>query len=234
MTPNPSSTQTNPNHSRQLYSSELIARRWLSEKSFEVELTRPEGFRFEAGQTILICYQSVERYYSVITPPADKNRIALCIRQLRQGSLSLVLADAPVGTRFDFSGPHGYFEFRPSQRPAVFVATGTGIAPFVGIARSGIGGFTLLHGVRTAAELYYQSLFARSASQYVPCLSHPAAEDLEKAGIHHGNVSTYVAHRLAAGAYDFYLCGRQEMIRDITYIVDEHFAGSLIYTEVFF
>jgi benzoate/toluate 1,2-dioxygenase reductase subunit len=217
-----------------LYSSELIARRWFSEKSFEVELTRPGGFQFKAGQTILICYQSLERYYSVITSPAEKDRIALCIRHLREGRLSVVLADAAVGTRFEFSGPHGYFEFRPSQRPAVFVATGTGIAPFVGMARSGISGFTMLHGVRTAAELYYQSLFSRSASQYVPCLSQPAAEDLKKPGIHHGNVSTYVNHRLAAGVYDFYLCGRQEMIRDITHIVDEYFAGSLIYTEVFF
>jgi benzoate/toluate 1,2-dioxygenase reductase component len=232
--PNLSSAQYNPDRRWQLYSSELIARQWLSKKSFEVELTRPEGFQFKAGQTILICYQSLERYYSVITSPAEKDRIALCIRHLREGSLSLVLAGAPVGTRFDFSGPHGYFEFRPAQRPAVFVATGTGIAPFVGMARSGISGFTLLHGVRTAAELYYQSLFSRSASQYVRCLSDPAAEDREKPGIYHGKVSTYVKHRMAPGVYDFYLCGRQEMIRDMTHIVDEHFAGSLIYTEVFF
>ena len=229
-----SSTQHSPGCRWQLYSSELIARRWLSEKSFEVELTRPKGFQFKAGQTILICYQSLERYYSVITPPADQDRIALCIRHLREGNLSVVLADAALGTRFAFSGPYGYFEFRPSQRPAVFVATGTGIAPFVGIARSGVYGFTMLHGVRTAADLYYQTLFSRSASQYVPCLSHPAAEDLEKPGIHRGNVTTYVSHRLAGGVYDFYLCGRQEMIRDIIHIVDERFAGSLIYTEVFF
>ena len=217
-----------------MHSSELIARRWLSKKSFEVELTRPEGFQFKAGQTILICYQSLERYYSVITSPADKDRIALCIRRVSAGSLSHALADAPVGTRFDFSGPHGYFEFRPSRRPVVFVATGTGIAPFVSMARSGISGFTLLHGVRTAAELHYQSLFFRSASQYVPCLSDPAAEVRAKPGIYHGKVSSYVKHRLAPGGYDFYLCGRQEMVRDVTHIADEHFAGSLIYTEVFF
>jgi len=232
--PNTSFASKSPDQTGDLYSAQLLGRRWLSKKSFEVELSRPQGFQFEAGQTILICHQSLERYYSVITAPAEENRIALCIRHIKEGSLSPVLADAPIGHRFDFSGPHGYFWFRASRRPAVFVATGTGIAPFVSMARSGISGFTMLHGVRTAADLYYQSVFLRSASAYVPCLSDPQAEDREQSGIYHGKVSAYVKHQMAPGAYDFYLCGRQEMIRDIIHVVDEYFPGSFIYTEVFF
>jgi hypothetical protein len=34
--------------------------------------------------------------------------------------------------------------------------------------------------------------------------------------------------------YDFYLCGRGDMVRDVTLIVDELFSGSLLYTETFY
>jgi len=33
---------------------------------------------------------------------------------------------------------------------------------------------------------------------------------------------------------DFYLCGRQDMIRDVTLLIDEEFQGSLVYSEVFY
>ena len=40
--------------------------------------------------------------------------------------------------------------------------------------------------------------------------------------------------KLARRAYDFYLCGREEMIRDVTLLVDEAFPGSRVYAEIFF
>jgi hypothetical protein len=32
----------------------------------------------------------------------------------------------------------------------------------------------------------------------------------------------------------FYLCGRREMIREVTLLVDEKFAGSFLFTEPFY
>ena len=48
-----------------------------------------------------------------------------------------------------FTGPHGYFTFRDFRLKPVFVATGTGIAPFVSMVRAGAKGFIVLHGVST-------------------------------------------------------------------------------------
>jgi hypothetical protein len=39
--------------------------------------------------------------------------------------------------------------------------------------------------------------------------------------------------RLAAGRYDFYVSGAQEMIRDVLRLVDNRFPDSFIFTEPF-
>jgi hypothetical protein len=43
-----------------------------------------------------------------------------------------------------------------------------------------------------------------------------------------------MSRRLAPGRYDFYLCGRQDMIRDAIHIVDDRFGDSRIFTEAFY
>lgn len=101
--------------------------------------------------------------------------MTLCVRHVIQGLFSLFLAAAPLGTPLAWTGPHGYFTFRSSPRSAAFVATGTGVAPFLAMVGGGVSGSMMLHGVRTATELYYESLFRSSAAGYVPCLSEGRA-----------------------------------------------------------
>ena len=212
------------------YSAELIERRWLSNKSFEITLTKPKSFEYLPGQWIRLIHHTVERDYSLVSSPTDPD-FALCIRNIEGGILSPGLSNAPVGSCFNFNGPHGYFTFRPSTRPAVFVATGTGLAPFVSMARSGVTGFILLHGVRSAEDLYYASVLKTAAKQYVPCISET---ERSSGKYFQGRVSDYLQENLDPGPYDFYLCGRREMIREVTFLVDEKFSESLIFTEVFY
>ena len=212
---------------------ELLRRENLSDKTIEIELSRPKDFQFSAGQTLSITAGGVERYYSLVSTPDDP-AITLCVRHIPHGTLSPILASAPVGTRFSINGPHGYFTFRPSPRPAVFVATGSGIAPFVSMTKSGAAPFALLHGVRRAQDLYYRSHLSSHAEIYVPCLSQPPAAQLAKAGVFSGWVTAYVEKHLQPGSYDFYLCGNQNMIRDLTLLVDKRFPGSYVFTEIFF
>jgi benzoate/toluate 1,2-dioxygenase reductase subunit len=212
------------------YASELIERRWLSKKSFEITLTKPKYFRYIPGQWIRLRQSAVERDYSLVSSPTDPN-LALCIRNIERGILSAGLSNTPIGSRFKFNGPHGYFTYRPSNRPAVFVATGTGLAPFVSMARSGVAGYILLHGVDSAADLYYAAVFKSAAKQYVPCISET---DSLSGEYFRGRVTDFLRKNLAAGLYDFYLCGRREMIRDVTLLVDEKFPGSFLFTETFY
>lgn len=213
-----------------IHLTQLLKRRWLSGKTFEIELAKPLSFEHKPGQRIGLIYNSVSREYSIVSAPAE-NELVLCIRQVAGGMLSPQLSRVSVGSRLDFTGPHGYFTFQPSPRPAIFIATGTGIAPFCSMARAGIEDFTLLHGVSVAEDLYYHSVFQSTAKRYIPCLS----ETFSPSGaFFKGRVNDYLQTHLATGVYDFYLCGRQEMIRDVTFLVDEKFQGSHIYTELYY
>ena len=211
------------------FATEIIEQRWLSKKTFEIRLSRPETFNFSPGQRISLKLNNFERDYSLASSP-DESHLSLCIRHVEGGQLSRVLGAAAKGTRFSFYGPHGYFTFKPSQRPAVLVASGTGIAPFRSMVRSGITPEFLLHGVETSAELYYAKELQAASGTYIPCLSQS-----EKSQTHFaGRVTDYLRRHLHPANYDFYLCGRREMIRDATLLVDELFEGSFIYYETFF
>jgi NAD(P)H-flavin reductase len=148
--------------------------------------------------------------------------------------MSSFMASAELGSRIHFSGPDGYFTFRPSPRSAIFVATGTGIAPFVSMVRSGVESVTLLHGVRIPDELYYKSLFKKFKQNYIPCLSGTIPEPHPLSHVFRGRVTEYIGRFLNSGGYDFYLSGRSEMIRDVILLVDEKFSDSIVYTEAFF
>jgi len=214
----------------QTYTAALLKRSWLSKKTFEVILSVQPGFTFEPGQRISLRFDKYERDYSIVSAPGE-SAIALCIRKVAGGRLSALLSTADIGSSLLVRGPYGYFTYKPSPRPPVFVATGTGIAPFCSMARSGISGFTLFHGVSITDDLYYMSLFQQAAKKYVPCLTKARKLPADAFG---GTVAEYLQQHLESKAYDFYLCGRREMIRDVTLLIDERFPESLVYTELFY
>ena len=215
---------------RAIHKTKLLKRRWLTEKTFEAVLSRPAGFGFTPGQRIRLLHQSLERDYSLVNETVAKD-LTLCIRCVAGGMFSPLLAKAAIGMPFKFTGPHGYFVYRKSVRRPVFVATGTGIAPFTALARSGIKDYLLLHGVRKQKELYYSELLRQNARQYIACLTEEAQAE---SGYFQGRVTEFLETQLETSAYDFYLCGREDMIRDVIWLVDDKFPGSLVYTEIFY
>lgn len=212
------------------FTTRITANRRLSANAVELTLAKPRAFAFSAGQRLRLEYTAVQRDYSIVSAPAEAG-LRLCIRQVAGGRLSGQLARAAAGTVVAFTGPHGYFTFKPSSNPPMFVATGTGIAPFCAMAGAGVSGFTLLHGVETPADLYYRDFIETRAAAYVACLS---AGRPEEPAHYPGWVTDYIRNCLPPRAYDFYLCGRQDMIRDAILLVDERFPGSLAYTEIFY
>jgi ferredoxin-NADP reductase len=205
----------------------------LTEQAFEIELSRPPSFEFKAGQTICFIHETIERYYSPVSTPSDPT-LTLCVYDVARGRFSPILARAAVGTAFRITGPHGYFTFRASQRTPVFVATGTGIAPFVSMARSGIADFIILHEVESAQELYYRDVLRKIASNYKACLLTPSKVGPTAADTYYGNAAGYLRENLPPASYDFYLCGEREMTREVTLLADKHFPGSYVFKEVFY
>jgi benzoate/toluate 1,2-dioxygenase reductase subunit len=235
-----------------MYATTIVGLRSLSEATFELSLRRPPSFEFTPGQYVSLTLDGERREYTVISAPSART-LDFCIRATGGGFTSR-LAGVRRGAPIGLSGPKGYFTYRHSRRRAVFAATGTGIAPFVSYARAGVTGYVLLHGVRNRRELYYRDLLSSRALAYVPCLSGtpddalgPGARGLSRgASVEgraapgastrecRGRLTAYMVRRLDRGVYDFYLCGRSDMIVDAVKIIDERFPGSFVYTEPFF
>lgn len=213
------------------HTSRILQRQWLTQDTFTLTLERPPGFHFQAGQRIRLLTAGKNRDYSLI-PGATHHHLILLIRSLADGVVSTHLSRCPLGSALDFTGPSGHFIDRPSSRPSIWIATGTGIAPFVAMCRSGRRGFVLLHGVRTVDDLYFREEFEPAAARYIPCLSSETASPPTDA--FPGRVTQYVQNQIPEGDYDFYLAGRREMIAEVMDIVDHRFPSSRIYSEIFF
>ena len=213
------------------YSSRLIRRQWLTKDTFILALECPSNFRFTAGQRIRLSINQKTRDYSLI-PGDSPNELLLLIRLVADGPATRLLSTCPEGISLQFTGPGGQFIDRSSSRPAVFVATGTGIAPFVAMVRAGTTGFTLLHGARVEGDLYFRDLVSLSAEVYIPCLTTSLPDP--PADVFAGRATTYAQTHLPPGDYDFYLAGRREMIADMIAIIDDRFPSSRIYSEIFF
>ena len=185
-----------------IFPARILQRTWCSTKSFSLELERPPGFRFSAGQLIRILHATQGRDYSLASGP-DAARLELYLRVVEPGVITPYLAAAPLGSMLSFSGPHGVFLFRPSPRPAVLVATGTGIAPFLSMIKAGVRGFTILHGVRDPIELYGREIIRGAAARSVPCMSGGRAAEAATAGAtaaYPGRVTGWIREKLEPAA----------------------------------
>ena len=181
---------------------------------------------FQAGQYINLTLPGIDgtRAFSLANAPSDGSHVELQIRRVPGGAATgYVHQRLRLGDRLNFSGPYGRFVVRKSRRgPMIFLAGGTGVssprAMIVELLEEGYSKpITLVHGVRTQADLYGSVEFERLAAQhsnfrYVPALSdEPQASDWagERGFVHD------VAKRLCDGVFEgktAYLCGPPPMI----------------------
>ena len=112
----------------------LIEAREIAPNTRHFEFESPDWkAAFVPGQflsvTATIGEDEITRAYSIVSPP-DGNRFALCANLVQDGHLSPLLFSLSPGYEIDFKGPYGAFILRRPVSDSIFVATGTGIAPF--------------------------------------------------------------------------------------------------------
>jgi ferredoxin-NADP reductase len=124
------------------FRSALIKREQIAEGTIAFSFAKPPGFQHKAGQSIdVTVLDSPEtdaagniRPFSITSPPfADELTIAT---RMRDTAFKRFLKTAPLGTEVNIEGPSGSFTLhKNTAKPAVFLAGGIGITPFVSIAR---------------------------------------------------------------------------------------------------
>jgi ferredoxin-NADP reductase len=186
-------------------------------------------FLFEPGQWVQLILplhdakdRQLRRSYSVASAPNGTPRFELAVTRVDEGLGSPFLHAAQPGLALDIKGPAGVFT-RASDEAALFVATGSGVAPFRSmiadaVAKHRSAPMWLLFGVRSPDELLYGDEFhalARQQSQFrfEPTLSRPPAHWNERTGYVQAHVKSLwtelTAHHPAAHAY---VCGVRKML----------------------
>jgi len=134
----------------------------------------------------------IQRPYSMASPHAPEAWWEFHVRRVRGGALTERLWEVPVGGRLRLGAPRGRFTADPDDRRAhLFIATGTGIAPFVAMIRDDLAAgrerpVAVVHGVAHADELGFRDLLTSLAAdhpsgfRYVPTISRP--DDPRNAG----------------------------------------------------
>lgn len=213
------------------FSCTLLERRWFGDEVFELRFSRPQGFDFLPGQRIDLYRDTDQRSYSLVSTPAQQH-LALCVGQVPNGRISPWLATLSPGSPLTITGPHGYFTFQPSSRRAIFVAAGTGIAPFASMIRSGTENVILLQGAPDIRHAFYAEKLAPGVRFYRACLSRETPAEAPFPTFT-GRVTDYRDRQLPEDAYDFYLCGQAKMVRDAVRIIDRRFPDARVRMEMF-
>lgn len=205
--------------------------RWLDPTTFVLRIDRHD-LAFRAGQCISLGVfgSGVNREYSVYSGE-DAPYLELLVLLVQEGTVSPALARLQSGDPVYVAGPYSDFVLPKQIEPAqklVFVATGTGIAPFHSfvVTRPDLD-YTILHGVRSRDQRYEHEQYP--ANRYVACVSR------ERCDLFHGRVTDYFRERPVASESQVYLCGNHKMIEDAFDLLrNQGVRPDNIHSEVFF
>ena len=204
----------------------LIESREIAPHTRHFEFETPDWkAAFVPGQflsvTAKIGEDDITRAYSIVSPP-NGNRFAFCANLVRDGYLSPFLFALTPGDEIDFKGPYGAFILRRPLSDSIFVATGTGIAPFRSMLMSHLVAypdrrFTLIFGVRHEhGLLYHDELGALAESysnfRYLPTLTRPPEHWTGLSGRVQQPTLEALGDRRDV---DVYICGLREMVDDV-------------------
>lgn len=202
----------------------VLSLRDLTEHTFVLRFTR-EGLPFTAGQHVSLRLDGTWREYSVYSGEADP-WLEVLVREVVDGVVSPRLRRLAAGDNLEVAGPSGVFVLESPREPALFVATGTGIAPFHAMARTHPGlPVRVVHGVRYVDEAYDHSAF----TDVVLCATRgDGTED------HTGRVTDWLREHGTDGRR-VYLCGRSEMIDEaFEILMGQGDEPHRVHTEVYF
>ncbi|MBY0370267.1 FAD-dependent oxidoreductase [bacterium] len=220
--------------------------RALTPSVFELKFTPERPLVFEAGQYVSVVVphgeKPLRRPYSVASAPHSVP-IELCVQRIAEGPGNSYLARLQPGESFSVFAPYGFLVFHPKPgRDAVFIATGTGVAPIRSMLlstqfqASPPRRTTCLLGVRTPDEILYHDEMSQLAGlRWIPCLSRvpsvPKGQFL-------GRVTQWLEQNSAEIAWaetDFYLCGNGAMIDEVkTLLKARGVPKDALYQEIYF
>lgn len=171
----------------------------------------------------------IRRQYSLASAPGDQRGLELYIVLVADGALTNPLWKLSVGDRL-WVNPKLKGKFTLAEVPKghnyLFVATGTGLAPFVSMLRHYADNppwthVSIIHGVRLPQDLGYDEelhhyMNEREDLLYIPCVSRdPAFPGLQGRipdRLDDGSLETHLGRSLNPERDQILICGNPSMI----------------------
>jgi len=214
----------------QTLTAKLIRSTPLTEFTKHLDLEVKEArFGFVPGQWLSVKAtdldgEEITRAYSLASPPSN-GHIAFCLNRVQDGFMSNHLCSLNEGDEITFQGPFGNFILHPPMRDTIFIATGTGIAPFRSMLHWLLSDaehhqgqqLWLLFGARTENDLYYRDEFKRLAADhenfhFLPTLSRGTPGWRGFRGYVQDHVKEIIGERNKDGMHA-YICGLAKMVK---------------------
>jgi len=205
----------------------------LTHNVFEIEFKTEESFNFKAGQFITIKIEDeikpCFRAYSIASAPQDENNnFSLCIKRIEKGRGSNWIGNLNKKDIINFMGPNGDFICKNKKSELLYIATGTGIAPFHSIItdlleKNHKSNITLLFGVRHEKDLFYTKYFTELEQKntnfkFITTLSRPENKNWKG---NTGRVTTILKNMEIEKDINTYICGLTPMIESVEKILKE-------------
>jgi len=193
-------------------------------RHFEFEVPGLAEVRFKPGQFVSIKHlvdgREITRAYSIASRPGG-NRFALCLNRIEDGLVSKYLFELQPDAEIEVGEALGYFTLRNPQRDALFVATGTGVAPFRSMLLQHLPEverrITLLMGCRYPRGLMYRDELNQLTQDhahfsFLPTVTRPDASWTARTGRVQAHLDEALDERRDI---DVYICGLKEMVDDV-------------------
>tara|TARA_E500000178_G_C16951831_1_gene721666 strand:+ start:489 stop:1124 length:636 start_codon:yes stop_codon:yes gene_type:complete len=201
----------------------------LSEGNFLLRTEKPKELSFEPGQyfSVSVSNMGINREYSVSSGNKE-DELEFMIRQIDDGTLSPNLRKLVKNHQISLNGPFGKFiiEKDSFSKKLLFIASGTGVAPFKSFIKSYKNlNFTLLHGARTFEDL---KINLKDQTRIIPCVSR-------QKGTKYKRVTDFLNNEDLSIFEEFYLCGNSSMITDsIEILQKKNISTNNIFMETYF
>jgi NAD(P)H-flavin reductase len=199
---------------------------------FTFSLVQPHQMQFEPGQYVSIVVDETgdRRSYSIASKPENQDGFDILVDLSPGGVGSKFLANLQLGAEINLMGPMGRFVVQKggNEEELVFVATGSGIAPFKSMIMSMLqeGGerrpMTLYWGMRYVEELFWLDDFQDLAESFANFKFHPViSKAIEEWTLCRGRVTDCLnIHEIPINAA-YYICGNDRMIEDVNTLLQQ-------------
>ena len=197
---------------------------------------------FLPGQYVNIAVPGTDetRSYSFSNGPDEKS-LTFLMKLSPGGVMSDYLTDrAAVGDELTFTGPHGSFFLRETDRPVLLLAGGTGLAPILSILRTMVATGSrrpvhLVYGVSTDDDVVELDTIAKLATELPQLTWDYVVSDPASTAPNTGYVMSLIRdEHLHGGDVAVYLCGPPPMVEAVrTHFAERGIEPTGIYYEKF-